>query len=148
MRADPPCRHRREDPGPGPHQVQPDRGQAGGDDADGDLECGPDGGVEKVPAGVRAPRESYQVLQSYAASDEDEDSQAEHDHDGCLAAPAGVEAEDERKRQHEDGQVLRDAAARRGVHQRVDVETAVVARVVAPPGPPDGVDGEALEYLE
>lgn len=66
---------------------------------------------------------------------------------GCLATPAGVEADCEQERQHENGEALRDAAARHSAHQRLNVEAAVVARVVALPGPPDGVDGYAPEYL-
>lgn len=116
LRAGPPARRRRESPRPGSDQVQPDRRQAGGDYANGDLESGPHRGVKEVPAGVSAPREHDQVSQADATRDEDEDSQAEHDQDSCLAAPGGVEAEDKRERQHEDGQILRYAAARCGVH--------------------------------
>lgn len=143
----------REQPHPRQRAVKEhaDGGEAGDDDGHGDLEPGPDEAVGVVPRRVRAAREPDDEAQPHAARDEHEHAQAEHDQDAGLAPPAGVQLEQQRHRQREDHEVLRDAEGGGGVGQRVDVEAVVAARVAegagAHPALPAVSERNALENL-
>jgi len=137
-------------PEPGRHEPaeeHPDGRQARDDDGDGGLETRPDHDVGVVPGGVPGPAEEHEEAQADAAGGEHEDAEAEHEQDPGLDAPGGVERQDPRHGEGQDGHVLRDAGAGRRVGDPPHVQAPVRAEGALPALPHVG-DWDALEDLQ
>lgn len=111
-----------------------DRGHAGADDADGDLDRRPHGDAKVVPGQVGGLAELDEGGEADDADNGDERADAEHEGHADLLLPVQVELAQLRQRDPEHEQVQRDAHGRVGPRHGADVD-ALPAALAAPVGP-------------